>query len=148
MQITLSIHVHAPLDRVFDVFTDVTRAEERLSNVAALEVLTAGPVGLGTRWRETRRMMGQEDIEEMGITAFDPPNAYTVTADSRGARYHTTFRFVPEGEGTAVTMHFEAVAVSLFARLLSLTSIIFRHATETALLSDLEDLKRACEQEP
>lgn len=146
MQITLSVHVHAPLDRVFDVFTDVTRAEERLSNVAALEMLTPGPVGVGTRWRETRRMMGQEDTEEMGISAFDPPNSYTVTAESRGARYHTTFRFVAEGEGTAVTMHFEAVAVSLFAKLLSLTGIIFKNATEKALLSDLEDLQRACEQ--
>lgn len=145
MRITSSVLVHAPIERVFEVFTDLSRAQERLSNVVALELLTPGPVGVGTRWRETRRMMGQEATEEMSITAYDPPREYEVVAESHGARYRTHFGFLPEDGAIRVTMDFSAEAVTVVAKLLSITGILFRSATEKALQADLDDLRRASE---
>ena len=47
------------------VLTNIAGAAETLSGVTAVEMLTPGPYAVGTRWRETRRMFGKEETQEM-----------------------------------------------------------------------------------
>ena len=56
--------VTRPVEDVFAVFTDLHRAAERIRGIERLEVLTDGPVGKGTRFRETRIMFRREATEE------------------------------------------------------------------------------------
>ena len=104
--ITVSTHVAAPVERVFEVFTELDKAAERIPDIVGLEILSEGPFGLGTRWRETRVMFKKEATEEMWVTAFDPPKSYSVEAESHGMRYSTLFSFAPDGDGTAVSWDF------------------------------------------
>src|SRR5690606_16565810 len=72
---------------------------EVLRNVTRVERMTDGPYAVGTRWRETRRMMGREETEEMWVAESDPLRRTVVAASSGGAEYRTTFELEPQPDG-------------------------------------------------
>ena len=137
--------IAAPPERVFAAATDLASLPETMSGIDSVEVLSDGPFGEGTRWRETRTLYGRQATEEMWVTGFDPPRSYMVEAASHGARYRTEITFVPEGDGTRVTFTFAARPVSLVARLFSVFGGLMLKSVRTALEADLEDLKRVAE---
>lgn len=51
--LTATTHVAAHAARVFEVFTDLPRAAERIPAITKIEMLTEGPFRVGTRWRES-----------------------------------------------------------------------------------------------
>ena len=124
MKIRIDEKVHASVERVFQTFADVEEAQERISGISKLEILSETRSGKGLRWRETRRMMGQDATEEMEITAFDAPHHYRVEAHSHGTHYQTDIDFTPDGDGTKVTWVFEGRAQTLPAKLMSLVGFL------------------------
>lgn len=130
---------------VFEVATDLASLPETMSGIASVEVLSDGPFGEGTRWRETRILYGRQATEEMWVTGFDPPRSYVVEAESHGAHYRTEITFVPEGDGTRATFVFGARPLSLVARLFSVLGGLMLKSVRKALEQDLEDLKRVAE---
>lgn len=146
MEIHITKHIKAPLDRVFDVFSDISKAQDRIEGITNIEILSDTKHGLGTRWRETRVLFGREASEEMEISAFEPNQSYEVVAASRGAEYHTIYTFKEQDGGTLVEMVFSGKAVSLSAKLMSPLAFLFKGATQKALEADMDALKRICEQ--
>jgi carbon monoxide dehydrogenase subunit G len=148
MEITVSRDIAAPPASVWDVITNVDRYTDVLSGVQRVERLDAGTgFGVGTRWRETRTMFGREATEEMGVTAVDPGTSYTVSGDSRGTTYTSTFRVEAAGDGRSrVTMTFGAVPSGAVARVLAATlGRLFVGASRKALQQDLDDIGVAAE---
>ena len=145
--LTCRRRIAAPISRVFAVFTDFAGAADRISGIQSIEVLTDGPVGSGTRFRETRVMFGKEATEEMEITAFEPDTAYTVEADSQGCRFVTTFDFESVDGGTDVTMVFTGHAQSFFAKLMTPLTWLLAGTTRKLIEADLDDLKTYCESQ-
>ncbi|MBC7834882.1 MAG: SRPBCC family protein [Phycisphaerales bacterium] len=145
MSVTTTIE--APARRVFEVFADLRNAAGRVKGITALEVLTEGPIGKGTRFRETRKMFGREATETMEILEFEPDRGYLVGGESCGMRWRSTFDFVPEagGERTRVTMTFAATPLTLMAKLMSPLSGMMTKACRKMLERDLADLKGAAE---
>ncbi len=133
------------LDRAFEVFTDLRRAAERVRGIERLELLTEGEVGAGTRFRETRVMFKKEAVEEMEITAFEPPRSMRVEADSCGAHFRTVYRFTPQEQGTLVEMELESQAHSLFAKLMSPLSRFMVKPMLKCLNDDMDDLAKVAE---
>jgi carbon monoxide dehydrogenase subunit G len=144
--IVVSTHVSAPLEKVFEVYTELEKAEERIPGITKLELLSEGPFGNGTRWRETRVMMKKEATEEMWVTGFDPPRSYTVEAQSHGMLYQTLFTFEPEGDGTKVTWTFGSTPQTLGAKLTApIFGLFFTGMMKKCMLEDLEALRDVCE---
>ena len=56
--VTVSNEIAAPLDRVFQTFTDIEHGPTRVSGIKKLEMMSPGPVHIGTRWLETRESWG------------------------------------------------------------------------------------------
>ena len=137
--------IAASPERVFEAATDLASLPETMSGIDSVEVLSDGPFGEGTRWRETRTLYGRQATEEMWVTGFDPPRSYVVEAESHGAHYRTEITFVPEEDGTRVTFVFGARPLGFFARLFSVFSGLMMKSVRTALEADLEDLKRVAE---
>ena len=145
--ITVSTNVSAPIDQVFEVYTDLEKAVERIPGLTALEILSEGPFGEGTRWRETRLMFKKEATEEMWVTGFDPPKSYTVEAESHGMRYSTVFLFAPDGEGTKVTWAFSGTALTLGAKIMApIFNVLMKGTMTRCMLRDLEALRDVCER--
>ncbi|MFF7164983.1 SRPBCC family protein [Streptomyces sp. NPDC008086] len=132
---------------VWESLTDLRGMEQMLSGVTGVEVLTAGVFGVGTRWRETRRMFGKEATEEMWVTACEPPERYVVEAESHGTRYISEWQLLADGPtATTVRMTFTGVTsggvTGLLARVLG---GVGARAVSKAVAKDLEDVAVAVE---
>jgi hypothetical protein len=139
-------YVAAPVEVVFDVASDLANAAEHVRGIEKIELLTPGPIGVGTKWRETRKMMGREATETLEITAFDRPRSYSVGCTSCGCYFESTFRFVPAAAGTKVTLDVNTRALTLFAKLMSpLGNLMMGKTFRKCLNDDLEDVKRVAE---
>jgi hypothetical protein len=67
-RVTVSDQIAAPVEKVFAVFTDVERAAERVSGIKEVRMLTPGRFSLGTRWLETRQVLGRLDKLWTGLS--------------------------------------------------------------------------------
>lgn len=95
----------APPEVVFDAMTDPEQFQHWMNGFERAEVQTEGPIGVGTRIAETRKMRGREATEVFEITHYDPPHAISMHVDScMKSSYDFDFRFEPEGEGTRMVM--------------------------------------------
>lgn len=144
-QFVFETQINAPVEKVFALISDIRSAPQRVTAIKKVEVLTDGPIGVGTRFKETRVMFGKEATETMEFTAFDPPRSYTVTAYSCGNHYESTFRCAPEGQGTKVTMTFVCTPKTFFAKLFSPLGKLMSGMIRKCVMKDLEDLAKAAE---
>jgi hypothetical protein len=147
-KLELTVDVAAPPERTFAVFTDLEKAPETVDGIVKLELLTEGPVGAGTRFRETRIMFKRECTEEMEITEFEPGERYAVEAETCGSHFRTVFTFAPSGEGTRVTMTTGTKALTFFAKLMSPLGGLMMGPVKKVMLADMEALKAAAEAGP
>ena len=131
---------------VFERFADLRNAAKHIDAITRLEVLTDGPIGVGTRFRETRVMFKKEHTEEMEIVEFTKDKSYTVRCDSCGARYETQIRFdaTPDG-GTRVAMHMSWQALTFFAKLMSPLGRLMAGTMRKCLTQDMDDLAKVIE---
>lgn len=146
------VRVEAPIERVFEYFSNVRDAPKHIKGITALEVLTDGPIGKGTRFRESRVMFGKTATETMEFTEFQPGRAYTIGCTSCGVEYATRFTFTPTGGpgssgGTDVVMTTTARPVTLMAKLMSpLMGLMMKGAMKKMLEGDLNGMKAAAER--
>jgi uncharacterized protein YndB with AHSA1/START domain len=147
--VTLTQQINAPVEKVFQLATDLDGWAGRIKGITKVERLTDGPVGVGTRFRETRVMFGRSATEEMEFTAFEPNRRYVLEAESCGCRYRHEFRFERVGSATRVTTEFGAVPLTFMARLMSkLMGWMMGSAVRKCVQQDLDDLKSAAESAP
>ncbi len=146
--ISVTRHSAAPVERVWELATDLAGMPDRLSAVIATEVSTPPPFGVGTRWVETRHIMKRDATEEMWVTAVEPRRSYVVEAESNGAHYTSTFTFAATADGgTDVTMSFGAEPVGTMGKVFGPVAFrLMRKSVAGQLAKDLDDLARAAEQ--
>lgn len=142
---TMTKHIEAAPGSVFDVFSDVTKAADRISGIERIEMLTDGPVGLGTRFRETRIMFKKEATEEMEFTAFEPGRSYTIGCESCGCRYAYAFHFEPDGSGTRIDIEMSYQPISFAAKLMTPLGWMMKGTLKKYMDRDLEDLRAVVE---
>ncbi len=91
--VSVVTEIAAPVERVFQVFTDLEHSAVRVSNIRGIELLTVGGFRLGARWLETREVLGREDTAEMEVTAYEQNRTYTITHHKAGARIDSVFAY-------------------------------------------------------
>jgi uncharacterized protein YndB with AHSA1/START domain len=142
--------IEAPVVVVWRVFTDLERRREWLTAVTGVDVITSGPFGAGTIWRETRRMTDDMEItEEFRVRDCVVPERFVVTSPGIGADYKMTYSFVPvvagrHRGGTMVTVVQDGGATEPAGRFLALIfGGLAAGTAEGALRRDLDDLAAA-----
>ena len=144
-RMSVSQDIAAPIETVFDRAADFPNAASTIEAITKMEMLTEGPIGVGTRFRETRVMFGREATEEMEIVEFDRPRGYRLHAESHGSRYLSGLSFEETAGGTRVTMHFEGTPLTLMAKIMSFMMKPMMKKMVSICAKDLEDLKNAVE---
>ena len=144
-RMNFSERIGRPRDEVFRLFTELEQMPQRIGGITSVEKLTAGPVGVGTRFSETREIFGKSATEEMEFTDFRENESYTVECDSHGTRYRSIYRFEPVADGTEVNVQFEARPESLKAKLFAPLGWLMMGTTKKIFQKDVEDLKRVAE---
>jgi len=129
------------------VFTDLEHGAQRVSNIQQIEVLTARGFELGTRWLETREVLGQLDSAEMEVTAFERNRTYTITHHKAGTRIDTVFTFQPVDDGTKVRIEFALDSHGLPPGLMAPLGWAVAGKVRDVLSRDLADLKESMEKQ-
>lgn len=145
--VTVSRHVDAPPDRVWTVLTDLEHSADVIRAIGSVEIHTGTGFDVGTRWTETRTMLGRTASETMEVTAITPRRSYVVEADSGGTHYRSEFRIAPDGGGTTLTMSFDGQPSGLGGKVAAATlGRLFARPTRKALAADLDDIAQASER--
>ena len=145
--VAVSRLVDAPVDDVWRTFTDLGGRCEWMSTVTRVELLTPGPFGTGTVWRESRTMVdGDEVTEEFRVRECVAGERFVVASPGIGADYRMTYSFVPvlsgrHRGGTMVTVVQDGSPTAPAARFLALIfGGLAAETAEGALRRDLDDL--------
>lgn len=147
--ISLTRHVNATPENVWAVISDVPGSAATLSGVESIQMVSEGPYGEGTRWKETRSMMGRRETVEMWVARADPPHSTTVKALQGGADYTSRFTLDGRDGGTDLTMTFgaELLRPTVVSRLmLALFGRMGMNLTRKALAQDLAEIATKAEQ--
>ena len=146
MKITVNTEISAPLDKVYAAFTDLSVAEKHIDGIEKIEILHGSKsLSKDTKWKETRKIFGQETTETMWVTEKNKDKDYSVKAESHGTEYTSTYRFKPSENKTSVEFTFSAKPITIAAKVMNLAGFIFRSSTKKMLKKDIDDLKKYLE---
>ena len=139
--------VNAPAERVWEIITDLDGAVEVISGIISIERLDGGSgFRVGTRWRETRKMMGKEASEDMEIVSIQPGRAYVAKAGNAKVEYRSKMFVESRGSGCVVGMSLEAHSKTVGTKILAATiGRLFAGATRKIIVQDLNDIAAAAE---
>ena len=148
LSISVTRHVNAPADTVWQVLTDLDNAADTLSGVIRIERLAGEGYAVGTKWRETRKMMGKEATEDMWVTEVEAPTRTVVKANSHGMNYTSGFTLKPDATGTILEMYFSGESEST-SRISKIFTAVFgrlgARVTRKFMAKDLEDIAAKAE---
>ncbi len=121
--------------------TDIERLPDTNPDIVAVEFLSDQRAGIGTRFRETRRMGKREATTDLEITEWVDSERVRMVADSGGTIWDTRFTFTPTSRGTAYVMEMEARGHKPLNRFMNrLMSPLLRRGME----KHLRELARYC----
>ena len=145
-QVECTIEIDAPIEKVFALFTDFKRLPYRIPKILRVEMLTPGPVAVGTQFRETRKVFGTEATEVMTVTSLLPNQELSMSSPNCGIRSDCQFRFEPHGDGTKVHVLFAITPENLFAKIMWKAQSFFMKGMMVKMIrEDMECIKKSAE---
>ena len=113
------VTIAKPKEEVFTFLTSFDNATTIMPNVVKNEILTEGPFGVGTRFKETRLIRGREASSEIEVTEYEPNEKFSVRSELEGLAtlYHYKLQSTETG-GTEVTFECDINASSLKMKLI------------------------------
>src|SRR5574341_1550301 len=107
-KIETAITINCPIEEVFACVADIRNNVKWMTGVIAAEVISEGPVGVGTKYRFDIEVIGRK-LETTGeLTAYDPPKKTAWKATSGPFPMSGSTTFEPVESGTHVTDMIEA----------------------------------------
>ena len=146
MKLDVETEIAAPPAVVYATVTDIAHWQDFIRAIERLEVLTPGPLTVGTKFRETRTMFGRTATEEMTVVTLNPSSHFDLTAENHGTRYLARHEIAATPGGSRLRLIFEGTAVTLGAKLGMVIGVLFKGAVRKQLQSDLEDVKAEAER--
>ncbi|MCW2962544.1 MAG: hypothetical protein JWM25_445 [Thermoleophilia bacterium] len=150
MQVSVDTTIEQPRKDVFSAFCDLEQACRCMHGLERVDLITPGPFDLGTRWRETRRVLGRTVAEELWVTRLVHGRTFRVEGESGGTHYISDLEFedVPDAAAptTHVTMTLRGIPLTRTARCMAWTDRIATATTRRMLKRDLDDMRIALEQ--
>lgn len=136
--------VQAPVDRVFDTVAHVENFQKAVPGIVRIEYLSESQKGVGTRFRETRRMGKREAACILEVTEYESGQHVRIVSDAGGTIWDTVFKVSAKDGGTELSMVMNDKPYKLLAKLFT---PLIRPMVRKAVASDMDDVKRYCESE-
>lgn len=93
---------------VWAVITDIDHSAEFLSRVTTVTRRTDGPYGVGTRWQQTRSVLGRPETAKRTVTVSEPPERTVITTAAQGVQITDEFTLTPSGSCTELSFECSA----------------------------------------
>jgi carbon monoxide dehydrogenase subunit G len=135
-----AVSVPVPPAEVFPWLLDVDKVPRWVEGVESYEVAGDGPVGPGSRLRQTVTVSGLTLTMELEVVEYDPPRSATTRSELRGIAAESVYRVEPEGEGSRVT---QTVALDPKGMSAKLLAPMVRSHLDAKLSADLARLRDA-----
>jgi len=143
MEFELATVIDRPLIEVFAFLADMrNHPQEEGTKVLLVEKTTSGPIGAGTRFRETVEMLPRVRVEMFSeVTAYEPYERIAFTWRGGGMEGALELSLAAQNGGTHLTLR-ETIRPQ---GLMRLGEPLIRRAFDNTLLKRLEGLKRVLE---
>ncbi|WP_162297923.1 SRPBCC family protein [Halalkalibacillus sediminis] len=102
MGFTREVVVKAPVEEVFEVVSNFKHAEEAMDHVTGVEILTDGPIGVGTEIKETRQIKKFEASSVLKVTEYEKNRRFVVQSEQNNLLLEYVYIFKEVKEGTRV----------------------------------------------
>lgn len=99
----VSVWVRAAPETVFDQAADLTRHGEWSSDPLRIEAESAGPMGVGSRYRSTAQSHGMTFTSGLVISHYERPTRFEFGGQDATANFRHVFCFEPVEGGTRVS---------------------------------------------
>ena len=142
--IRVSILVPAHAERTFMVLSDVAHMDQVIPDITSIEMLTKGPVGKGTRFRETRICNKKSQMMELWISKFDhDQRRMAIECKSMGALFRTEILAIQmQDDRCEITMEMTVKMQGILASgLWLLIGGMTRRMMSRSLQKDLEHIR-------
>ena len=123
--------------------SDFANAAGRIKGITKVEIVTPGPVGAGTRFREWR---GRQMVD-MEIAAWSPPRSYSLRGYAMGTEFTSEIRCVPDGSATRLEMEIHVRPRTFGAKLLSPLISLMSKMMVKSCAKDLGDIATVAERD-
>ena len=140
IQQEVTIHLNRPVEQVFAFLMDTTQLTTWQTNLIKIDKLTEGPLRMGSRFLEVRRLGRRESEIQGEITSFEENKRFETRTLTK-PQVAVSYFLEPEDGGTRVKHRF-VMLTSGFMRLLE--PLIAKSIREENDL-DFKNLKRLLE---
>lgn len=134
--------IDAPLDAVFAAISDVRNFSKTSNDIVRIEMLSDTTTGVGTRFRETRRMGKREGTTELEITEFVENDHVRFVSDAGGTIWDTVFTVTSENGKTKADVVMDARPHKLMARFVT---PLIKGMVGKYMAKDMDAVKAYCE---
>ena len=116
----LSRTIGAPVGAVFATIADPVNYTRAVPQITKVEFLTEQRSGVGTRFRETRKMGSRDAATELEVTEYVTNERVRMVSDAGGTVWDSVFTVTPTGDGgaTKLDLVMEARPHRLLARVI------------------------------
>ena len=142
MRIRASRVIVADSETVFQTIADIREFSKAIPQIKDYERLTDGPIGVGTRFCETREMRGRELKTELEITEFVPHEFVRMVADNSDTVWDTTFSIQSMPNASQLTILMHANSKRFAAKL---RNACFKWMIKWGVERDIDFVKSHCE---
>jgi uncharacterized membrane protein len=141
-RIEVSVMINRPIEEVFAYVANPENEPLWQSGVLESGLVGEGPMGVGAKTKEVRKLLGQrlESIAE--VTAYEPNAKIAFKSTSGPVRYEAWYTFEPVDAGTKFTMVGEADTGGFFKLAEGLVVRQFEKEMQTSLAA-LKDILEA-----
>lgn len=121
-----SEHIAKPPKAVFDLVSNPAEGSKFVDNIKESKKLTSGPIGVGTRFRETRIMNGKEASTDLLVSAYEPHTHVGISTEVEGIKVSYHYHLSAEAGGTRIRWVCELEAGGLRKMMLPMVAGIMK----------------------
>ncbi|WP_066296520.1 SRPBCC family protein [Bacillus sp. FJAT-29937] len=99
-----SVIIHKPVSEVFHYMASMENVPELMPNVVKMEKLTEGPIGKGTKFKESRSVRGNTVNAEIELIEYKQDQTFATRGNSNGLITEYVYAFHEIEEGTQVEL--------------------------------------------
>ena len=134
--------IDAPVDFVFNTVAEIDNFSKAIPHIADVEFLSDVKRGVGSRFRETRLMMGREASTVLEVTEYVENERVRLVSDEGGTVWDSVFSVRPADGGTELTLAMDAAPYTFKSRMLV---PIMKLVIRMGLVKDMDAVKQYCE---
>jgi len=138
--------IAAPVEVVFDTASDVGAMPRFTRDVESMEFLTPAPVRLGSRVRDTRRLLGVRRSQVISFPLFERPDRFVARFAIGGVTFESDHRVDATTQGARLLIAVDAVDAAGIGHLLRYGVPLAAALVRYGIRREIEDIKVEAER--